>query len=208
MGKPNDLRFGPLGPAYAHLCVDMQRMFCEPTDWHTPWMSRVLPAIEALVAMQPERTVFTRFVPEERTETAHGTWQRYYRRWPKMTRSRLDPVLIDIVPPLARFAPPALIVDKKVYSPWLGSRLYKILSDRGVNTLIISGGETDVCVLATVLGAVDGGFRVIVVSDALCSSVDKLHDAVMTLYAERFNEQIELVTTDILIETYSAGASL
>jgi hypothetical protein len=30
--------------------------------------------------------------------------------------------------------------------------------------------------------------------------VDKLHDAIMTLYADRFNEQIELATTDILLK--------
>jgi nicotinamidase-related amidase len=200
MAKSNDLRFGALGADYAHLCVDMQRMFCEPTDWHTPWMAKILPAIEALVATHPKRTVFMRFVLEDRSDTARGSWQRYYRRWSRMTRSQLDPSLIEIVPTLARFVPPALVVDKKVYSPWFGSQLYKILINRGVDTIIVSGGETDICVLATVLGAIDGGFRVIVVSDALCSSVDKLHDAIMTLYADRFNEQVELATTDILLK--------
>lgn len=31
-----------------HLCIDMQRIFAEPTPWHTPWMDRVLPVIEEL----------------------------------------------------------------------------------------------------------------------------------------------------------------
>ena len=39
-----------------------------------------------------------------------------------------------------------------------------------------SGSETDVCVLATVLDAVDIGYRVIVVRDAICSSSDEGHD--------------------------------
>lgn len=50
--------------------------------------------------------------------------------------------------------------------------------------------------LASVLEAVDRGFRVIVVEDGLCSSSDKGHDALMTLYRTRFAEQIELVTLD------------
>ncbi|MHC2279292.1 hypothetical protein ACVME8_005935 [Bradyrhizobium diazoefficiens] len=37
--------------------------------------------------------------------------------------------------------------------------------------------ETDVCVLSTVLSAVDLGFRVVIVEDALCSSSDVGHDA-------------------------------
>jgi len=51
-----------------------------------------------------------------------------------------------------------------------------------------------VCVLATVLDAVDLGFRTIVVEDALCSSFDEGHDALMTLYRNRFSEQIELMS--------------
>ena len=39
-----------------------------------------------------------------------------------------------------------------------------------VDTLVISGSETDVCVLSTVLGAVDRGYRVVIAIDALCSS--------------------------------------
>ncbi|GAB9139429.1 hypothetical protein BDS110ZK25_27740 [Bradyrhizobium diazoefficiens] len=37
--------------------------------------------------------------------------------------------------------------------------------------------ETDVCALSTVLSAVDLGFRVVIVEDALCSSSDVGHDA-------------------------------
>ena len=39
--------------------------------------------------------------------------------------------------------------------------------------------ETDVCVLSTVLDAVNIGFRVVMVEDALCSSSDAGHDALM-----------------------------
>src|SRR5215211_7062932 len=65
--------------------------------------------------------------------------------------------------------------------------------EKQVRTVIVSGAETDVCVLSTVLDAVNFGFRVVLVEDALCSSSDVGHDALMTMYRTRFNEQIDLV---------------
>lgn len=41
-------------------------------------------------------------------------------------------------------------------------------------------GETDVRVLATVRGAIDIGYRDVVAEDALCSSADQSHDAMIT----------------------------
>ena len=59
------LRFGPLGPRAVHLCVDMQTLFAERTDWHVPWLERVLPAVMRLAEARRGQTVFTRFVPPE-----------------------------------------------------------------------------------------------------------------------------------------------
>jgi nicotinamidase-related amidase len=67
---------------------------------------------------------------------------------------------------------------------------------------VVSGAETDVCVLATVLSAVDLGYRVIVAANAICSSVDMTRDALMTLYSERFGEQIELADTDAVLQSW------
>jgi len=68
--------------------------------------------------------------------------------------------------------------------------------------IAVAGAETDVCVLATVLGAVDLGYRVIVAADAICSSIDETHDALMRLYGERFSEQIELADTAAILESW------
>lgn len=77
-----------------------------------------------------------------------------------------------------------------------------MLRERGASTLVVTGAETDICVLSTVLTAVDLGYRVIVVADAICSSVDSTHDALMTVYSERFGEQIELIDTDAVLESW------
>ena len=65
------------------------------------------------------------------------------------------------------------------------------------------GGETDVCVLSTMLGALDWGFRVVLVTDALCSSADETHDAMMDLFCNRFGEQVETAPTEVVLRQWS-----
>lgn len=198
----DDLTRGPLGDTALHICVDMQRMFSEPTAWQTPWMRKVLPAVVALTERHASQTLFTRFVPAQRPGQGHGMWASYYRRWAGMTLEEAGPELLKLVPELAIFAPPAQSFDKFVYSPWINSQLHQRLSERGIDTIVVSGGETDVCVLATVLGAIDWGYRVIVAVDAVCSSADETHDAIMTIYRSRFSEQIETAEVSTILANW------
>jgi len=62
MAKSDTLRYGPPGVSAFHLCVDMQRMLAEGTDWKMPWLARVLPNIVSITSARPERTIFTRFI--------------------------------------------------------------------------------------------------------------------------------------------------
>ena len=197
------LQFGPLSGRTVHLCIDMQRLFADDTPWTTPWMKRILPEVVRLAEAHPDRSVFTRFLPPRRPEDAHGAWRRYYQRWRDVTLESADPRWIDLVPDLAKLVPPATVIDRYVYSPFSNPTLRALLRSNGIDSLVLSGGETDVCVLATVLGAVDRGYRVVLASDALCSASDRTHDALMTLYRERFAEQIETATTEALLANWA-----
>ncbi|WP_373622426.1 cysteine hydrolase family protein [Methylobacterium sp. OAE515] len=192
----------PLGDGCVHLCVDMQRMFAEPTDWQTTWMPRVLPHVRRIAEAHPERTIFTRFIPAARPGEGRGTWATYSERWADMTRERLAPEMIDLVPELARLVPPAEVVDKTVYSPWLETGLDAHLQARGVDTLIVTGAETDVCVLAAVLGGVDLGYRIVLATDGLCSSCDEAHDALLLMYRMRYGHQVETMTTAEILDRW------
>ena len=200
--EQSGLKFGPLGEGAVHLCVDMQNMFTARTAWHTPWMERVLPNVECIVRRNPARTIFTRFIPARRADEAHGTWQRYYRRWHTMTLDEIDPVMVELVPPLGDYLPVAEVLDKATYAPWIGSTLDGRLVRRGADTLVVTGGETDVCVLGTVMGAVDRGYRVVIVIDALCSASDETHDAMVLLYSSRYGCQVETVLTEQLLDVW------
>lgn len=176
-----------------HLCVDMQRIFARGGMWETPWMERVMPGIVATAELNPSRNVFTRFITPRSADERPGRWQQYFKRWERATRDRLAPEQLDLVEPLARLVPPGHVVDKPGYSAFAGTDLAARLHEKAVDTVIVTGAETDVCVLSTVLSAVELGFRTVVVEDALCSSSDQGHDALMTIYRTRFTEQIDLV---------------
>jgi nicotinamidase-related amidase len=193
----------PLSPRSVHLCVDMQRIFSTDGPWPTPWMERVLPTVARMAERFPERTVFTRFITPETPEQATGSWRRYYERWPNTTRRQLDPRLLELMPVLARLVPPARVFDKPVYSAFAGHRLHEHLQERQADALIVTGSETDVCVLATVLGAVDHGYRVILVTDAVCSSSDEGHDMLLKLYHERYTQQIETADSETILSHWS-----
>lgn len=197
------LPYGPLSERTIHLCIDMQRLFAKDTPWHTPWMERVLPIVARIAEAHPERTIFTRFIPPRHPDEMRGTWRRFYRRWVELTLERIDPGLLELVAPLARLAPPAITIDKRVYSPFSEQTIWQVLRERQTDTLVITGAETDMCVLAAVLDAVDYGFRVVLATDAICSSSDRTHDALMTLYCNRFSEQIETVTSDAILSAWT-----
>jgi len=186
----------PPGDNAVHLCIDMQRLFEPGAPWATPWLPRVLPQIERLVQKAPERTVFTRFIPPHTKEDVRGVWKAYYEKWQCVTRNCIDPSLLDLVPALAVYAPPAVVIDRHGYNAFGSAGLSLYLERHHVDTLIVSGGETDVCVLATVLAAVDRGYRLIVAGDALCSASDESHDALIDLYSKRFSLQIEVASTE------------
>jgi nicotinamidase-related amidase len=190
--------------AAVHLAVDMQRLFGEPgSPWFVPWFEPILPQVTALARRHPERTVFSRFIPPGQPEEMPGAWQDYFRRWRAMTQQNLDERLLELAPPLQALVPPAHLCDKAVYSAFGNARFAPWLQSQGVDTLIVSGGETDVCVLASVMSALDLGYRIVLATDALCSMSDRTHDALMTLYRERFSQQLVVATTVQILEAWN-----
>ncbi len=120
-----------------------------------------------------------------------------------MTGEHLHEELLRLQPSLQVFVPPARVFDKMTYSPWVDGRLAVQLRSENVDTVAVTGGETDVCVLATVLGAIDLGFHVIVLRDAVCSGTDETHDAAIDLLGARFSAQLEMMTTEEFLSAVS-----
>jgi nicotinamidase-related amidase len=127
-------------------------------------------------------------------------WRQYYQRWSEFTGERLPPHFLALLPELPEHIPPTQVVDKYFYLPFAETHLYRNLQDRRIGSVVITGGETDVCVLAAVLDAVDLGYRVIVASDALCSVSEEAHDNLLQLFRGKFQQQIEIAPSETILD--------
>ena len=195
-------RVRPIGADAVHVCVDMQRVFAEETGWHTASIPAILPNVARLVGHCPERTVFTRFCTPPDPSAARGNWRRYYERWRELTTDVLGADMLDLVAELTVFAPPALIADKTTYSAFESADFCAMLDRLGCETVVCSGVETDVCVLATVMQAMDRGYRVVVADDAVHGSTPDAHRAALDHVYRRFEDQIEIGGTAEIIDNW------
>ncbi|HZQ62219.1 MAG TPA: isochorismatase family cysteine hydrolase [Casimicrobiaceae bacterium] len=94
--------------------------------------------------------------------------------------------------------PPDWVVDsKKRYDCFVATDLDFVLRAHGINTLVITGVNTNSCVLSTVTAACSRDYAVIVVSDCV-DTMDgpALHDAALTCIRTAFGF---VLTTDELL---------
>jgi nicotinamidase-related amidase len=180
----------------AHLCLDMQNLIGPAGPWAAKWAERVLPSVARLVEHAPARTIFTRFIPPAEPGQARGAWRDFYRKWERLTLKEIDPHALELMDALKLFVPPARVLDKHTYSAFGAPRLASELQSLGAEAIIVSGAESDMCVLATVLAAIDLGFPVIVAADAVCSASDACHDAVQQVYHQRFSQQVRTLEVE------------
>jgi biuret amidohydrolase len=82
----------------------------------------------------------------------------------------------DIIPELAPLAGEP-VVDKPGKGAFYQTDLELMLRNRGIDTLLVAGVTTEVCVNTTVREANDRGFRCIVLSDCCASYFPEFHQA-------------------------------
>ncbi len=113
--------------------------------------------------------------------------------WPNgiVTKSKMQAVAGDwgseVVPELEP-RPDDYYIPKYRWSAFYQTYFDLALRARGIDTLIISGGSTDVGVASTVFSGRDMDYNMIVVSDACATSHDqKVHDMLMELVFPRMS---------------------
>ena len=196
------IRFGKIDPNSIHLCVDMQRIFLEPGPWFCSETNKILSPIKEIIQQFPQNTWFSRFMTPNNPQEFSNSWRRYYEHWKVVTQERIDPDLLDIEQTLLKESIQPKIFEKYSYDTFKNPDLNNALKENAVSTLILTGVETDVCVLSTALSGVDLGYRIILCSDAMTSSDIKTHEFVIGSLAKRFDQQIEIAPIDSIIKNW------
>jgi ureidoacrylate peracid hydrolase len=188
-----------LAPARtALLVIDMQRGFVEPgAPMEVPPARDAVPRIRSLIDLFRAKrcpVVFTEFVYSERAPLLVGALHPEHRRAePGHPRGfglpssccHEDDASVATIEALAP-RDDELVVRKRWYDAFAGTPLDGALRARGVDTLVITGTMTDICVLSTVVGAFDREYRITVVEDAVTTLWPEIQRAVLDIVARAF----------------------
>lgn len=81
-----------------------------------------------------------------------------------------------------------LVIDKNASSPFNGTGIDQLLRNLKVETLVVTGMATDMCVESTARDAADRGYNVIVVEDAVATFFEEHHNAALSAMARVYTQ--------------------
>ena len=203
----------------ALLVIDMQRDFLSPEGYAaqagldiTPLVATIRPIQKILAVARPARLliVHTRegHVPDlsdcppyklQRSRKAGAEIGSKGPLGRLLVRGEVGHDFVDALRPLAG----EIVIDKPSYSAFAHTTLQQVLTKRGIETLIVTGVTTEVCVSSTLRSAVDLGYSCITVSDACASGDPALHKASLAMIGVEGGIFGEVATTAEVVERFA-----
>ena len=182
----------------ALLVIDMQRAFVDAGQaMEVPAARAVIPQIQDLIAAfraHNRPVVFTEFVYSEAAPLLVGELHPEHRRaapgavtgFGLPSSSCLEgednvETIADLKP-----RPGELVVRKHYYDAFNGTALDGALRARGITSLAIAGTMTDICVLATAIGAFNREYRITVVEDAVATLWPEIQRATLDIVGRAY----------------------
>ena len=181
----------------ALVVVDMQNDFVRVgAPLEVPAARATIPVQQSLIAACREAgapVIYTRFVAgPERTlvwewSPQHAPpvcccWPGFRRFYPDAGRELDCAAVVDELAP----QPGDPIVDKYGYGAFHRTNLADVLRAHNVQSLLVTGTVTQICVEETARGGFDHGYPTTIVSDAVSSYIPELHAATLTSFALKF----------------------
>ncbi len=112
--------------------------------------------------------------------------------WTEQYPAGLGPTIPELAGELTGFQP----IEKLAFGCMAEPSFVAALQETGRTSLLITGVETHICVLQTALGAVERGFEVWVVADAVGARKTQQHDAALNRIVD---SACQLVTAEMAI---------
>jgi len=169
----------------AVVVVDVQRLFTDmagaPIE---PPLSDVLPRIRTFLGDSRRAGVTTVLV---RTIIAPDSHSQSTRQWPEFMRAGMAPGAPGTeFDPCLDAQPGDLEIVKPRYSAFFGTRLDEILRGRGIDTVVVLGLTTNVCVQSTARDAWQRDYRTITLDDCCAEIGEGSHAASLAWTSRNF----------------------
>jgi nicotinamidase-related amidase len=186
----------------ALLVVDMQRGFLLSGEaMEVPTARAIVPAIRSLLDAfrgRGQAVAFTEFVYSPAAPLLVGELHPEHRPAPPGAPTgfgRPSSACLEGTPSAEtvddlRPAPGELVVRKHWYDAFAGTPLDGALRARGVTSLVVTGTMTDICVLATVIGAFNREYRVTVVEDGVATLWPEIQRATLDIVARAYGRVV------------------
>ncbi len=152
----------------AILVIDVVKDFTDPVGKvsHSQ-AAAIVPQIDALVRAARERGALIIWIIDQH-RAGKPDWELEHVRDHCMEGTPG----VELAPPLTP-EPEDYVLNKRRYSAFFATDLDLILRDNHIDTLILTGTKTNVCIRATAQDAFQHNYRVVVPRE--CVSTDKLH---------------------------------
>jgi nicotinamidase-related amidase len=181
----------------ALVVVDMQNDFVRVgAPLEVPESRLTIPVHQALIAACRERgvpVIYTKFVAGPRRTLVWEwspmlappvccCWKGFARHYPDVDKELDCADIIDEIYP----EPGDPIVDKFGYGAFHNTSLDDLLKARHVQSVLVTGTVTQICVEETARESLKRGYATTIVSDAVSSYMPDLHAAVLKNFALKF----------------------
>jgi ureidoacrylate peracid hydrolase len=163
----------------AVVVIDMQNDFCDPVK--TPMSVPMLPRLKAFIAEARRaqvRVIFAQVLHDEATESE--VWNERPNH-PAVLGTPGAAFHPDFVPQKDDY-----VIKKTRYSACIRTNYEDDLRAMGVETLIMTGIATNVCVESTAREAYQRDFRVVIIEDCCASMSEDAHEAALNTFRRGF----------------------
>ncbi|MGC1778179.1 MAG: isochorismatase family cysteine hydrolase [Xanthobacteraceae bacterium] len=203
--------FDEVDPRKAALVViDMQNYFCKPGhQGEVPASREIVPNINRLAAELRRHGGLVVWV-RNGTHDTRESWSNYHEFLHTPDRYELRYAAMDSDGDgyaywhLNDIRPEDAQVTKMRYSAFIqgSSDIERLLRDRGIDTILITGTATNVCCESTARDAMMLNFKVIMVSDGTATHNDEEHNAALSIFYGLFGD---VQSTDEAIASLARG---
>ena len=196
----------------ALVVVDMQNAFMLPGVAHAlcPMAETIVPNINRLAGAVRDTGGAVVWIKTTFTEDALRDWSTYFemitpervaKRIEALTAASLGHQLWSTLEVRSE----DLVVEKNRFSAFIqgSSDMARVLHERGLDTVIVTGTVTNVCCESTARDAMMLNFKTIMVTDGNAAATDEDHNASLAAFYLTFGD---IMSTDMLIDRLRRNA--